>query len=76
MARDSRLAWAHHRRMLSSVECRARATAARAAAASVADAGLQAHYEAIALDWASLAVTALAQEVMEADLAGRTGASR
>lgn len=57
--------------MMTSAECRAKATEASAQAKGVADEPLRAHFEAMAGDWGRLAVTALAQEVMEAEIAGR-----
>lgn len=44
---------------------------ARATAASINDKELRAHLEDVARDWADLAVTALAQEVSEAEIIGR-----
>jgi hypothetical protein len=57
--------------MMSSGECRTKAAEASARAETITDPSFRAHYEAMAADWAALAVTALAQEVMEADIVGR-----
>jgi hypothetical protein len=57
--------------MLSSAECRVRATVARATATRNTDEGLRDHFDSMASSWLALAVTAHAQEVMEANLIGR-----
>jgi hypothetical protein len=62
---------AHGRLMRSSAECRARAAIATATAESVSDEKLRAQFLSLADEWLGLAVAALAQEVMEADLIGR-----
>ena len=62
---------AHHRGMMTSAECTAKATAASASAALLPEGLFRTHYEAMATDWAALAVTALAQEVMEAKIIAR-----
>jgi hypothetical protein len=59
--------------MMTSAECRARAAVATLKATSIADEATRSHFEGVAADWARLAVTALAQEVCEAELVGRTG---
>jgi hypothetical protein len=57
--------------MRTSAECRAKAAEATAHAASIADSTLRAHYDQMADDWARLAVTAFAQETVEAEILGR-----
>ncbi len=59
-------------RMFTSAECLAKAASASAKAATlVTDSAMRTQFEELAVEWRGLAVSALAQEVLEADIIER-----
>ncbi len=60
--RDRRPIRAHHRMMLSSVECRAKAAAARSQAAQMTDDSFRAHFEYMVIEWNKVAIMTEWQE--------------